>query len=240
MKCNKAKEWLSLEMDGRLAPQYVPPLQQHLSGCDACRAYRDDLQISRRLVQATGPTLSDSFDWKLQLRLNRALREAARDASAPWPQPAVGWRHWLLRAGFSATLGLSAVLVVALLSPAGLAPLTAGERAIAQPAPSPRLPVQVAAPTEPFFDTTRRPLDASFEITRQRGGLGLQQRAVTGGLSGSYWSGTNERDLLRIRQLEQDLEAMRRRLLVRDRQVKLLEAKLDSLAAPAVDRSHQE
>lgn len=240
MKCNKAQAWLSLEMDGQLGPECVPPLQQHLSSCGVCRAYRDDLLVGRRIVRTASPTLPDSFDWKLQLRLNRALREAARDASAPWPQPAAGWRYWLLRAGFSATVGLAAVLAVAMLLPAGPTLLPAGESPSARSAPIARLPVQVAAPVEPVFDTTRRPLDATFEITRQRGGLGLQQRAVTGGLGGAYWSGANERDLLRIRQLEQDLEALRRRLLVRERQVKLLEAKLDSLTAPAVDRTQED
>jgi hypothetical protein len=237
MKCNKAQEWMSLEMDGRLTPEHVPLLQQHLTACGACRGYRDELLVSRRLLRATTPTLPESFDWKLQLRLNRALREAAGQASYPLTQPAATWRRWFARAGVSATLGLAAVLALALFLPSMVVAPPGGETVVASQQLTQRLPMQATPPAAPIFDTTRRPLDAGFTMNRNTGGLGLQQSVSSSGLGRTFWSGANERDLLRIRQLEQELEAMRRRLQARERQVMVLQARLDSLTAPAVDRT---
>lgn len=242
MKCNKVQEWISLEMDDRLAPQHVPLLQQHLADCAACRMYREELRIGQRMLHATEPKLSANFDWKLQLRLNHVMREAARDASYPWQRSVFGWRRWLARAGVSATVGLTAMLAFALLTPYRLTPgpdsgfqVAAGEQSL-------RLPMQTTSPSAPpLYDTSRRPLNAALELARQPAGLGLQRRVSgTSGFGTAYWSGANERDLLRIRQLEQDVEALRRRLAVRERQVRQLEAKLDSLTAPVVDRTQAE
>ena len=240
MKCNKAQAWLSLEMDGRLTPEHVPLLQQHLTACDACRGYRDELLVSRRLLRATTPTLPESFDWKLQLRLNRALREAAGQASYPLTQPAATWRRWFARAGASATLGLAAVLALALILPSMVVAPPSGETVVASQQLTQRLPLQATSPAAPIFDTTRRPLDAGFTMNRNTGGLGLQQSVSSSSLGRTFWSGANERDLLRIRQLEQELEAMRRRLQARERQVMVLQARLDSFTAPAVDRTNSE
>lgn len=38
MKCEKAQEWLSREMDGELAASDKALLDQHVAGCAACRA----------------------------------------------------------------------------------------------------------------------------------------------------------------------------------------------------------
>lgn len=240
MKCNKAQQWLSLEMDGRLTPEHVPLLQQHLTACDTCRSYRDELLISRRLLRATTQALPESFDWKLQLRLNRALREAAGQASYPMSQPAATWRRWFARAGASATLGLAAVLALALVLPSKMVAPPGGQTVASNQQLTQRLPLQPTPPATPIFDTTRRPLDAGFTMNRQSGGLGLQQGVSSNSLGRTFWSGANERDLLRIRQLEQELESMRRRLQARERQVMGLQAKLDSLTAPAVDRINSE
>lgn len=117
MKCNKAQEWISLQLDGQLAAQHVVVLQEHLDACADCRLYCDDLLVGRRMLMATTATLPDNFDWKLQLRLNQVMREAAREVRIPWRLPLTGWRRWISRAGFSAVLGLTAVLLVALVLP---------------------------------------------------------------------------------------------------------------------------
>lgn len=242
MKCNKTQQWLNLQIDGQLEAERVPMLQAHLAVCGDCRQYRDDLLLAQRLLRADVAALPENFDWKLQLRLNQAMREAVRTSSFPWHDEAGGWRRWFARAGVFTSVGLCAVLAVALLgpSPGGVVPSAGGTGAVAVRAEQARLPVQETTAPAPFFDTTRRPLELSFERSRQPLGLGLQQRVSSGALGGAYWSGASERDLLRIRQLERDNEALRRRLSVRERQLMVLEAKLDSLTGPAVDRPQQD
>ncbi|HOX26309.1 MAG TPA: zf-HC2 domain-containing protein [Candidatus Krumholzibacteria bacterium] len=240
MKCGKVQEWIGLEIDGQLAPEYVAPLAGHLEACARCREFRDDLRIGLRMLHATDPVLPDNFDWKLQLRLSQAMREAARDAAFPWQETGRGWRRWFTRAGVSAAFGLAAVLSIAMLAPARMAPVLAGDGVPAEDAAelatvdrALRLPIQTQPASSPLFGTSRRPLDPEYRGTFGAGAL--RPVSSVGGLRGTAWSGTNERDLVRIRQLEQDLEAMRRRLNARERQVQLLEAKLDSITGEVVD-----
>lgn len=238
MKCNKAQEWISLQLDGQLAAQHMLLLQAHLDACVECRRYCDDLLVGRRMLGATEPDLPEIFDWKLQLRLNQVLREAAREVKIPWQQPLAAWRRWFVRAGASAVVGLTAVLLLALVLPSHLAPNTAADVQMAAADHILRVPVQAASPALSFLDATRRPLDLPYRANFQPSGLGLQRQASSGGgLVGMAWSATADRDLARIRQLEQDLEALRRHLSARERQIQLLEAKLDSLARQTVDRA---
>jgi len=245
MNCRKARQWISLERDGQLEHRHVSALQGHLAGCQDCQEYRRDLDLGLRMLAATEPELPETFDWKLQLRLNQTLREAAGARSYPWDEREAGWRSWLGRAGLSAALGLAAVLAVAMLAPNQLAPVLGGDGATVASAPqNARLPLQVSSPAEPLFDATRRPITPGLG---QLGDLGdrLQRRVSSNGLNSAglaerglgagYWSGANERDLLRIHQLEQDLETLRRRLAAKDRTITLLRAELDSLKTRAVD-----
>jgi hypothetical protein len=238
MKCNKAQEWISLELDGQLAPEHVPCLQDHLETCDDCRGYRADLQLGLRMLQATEPELPENFDWKLQLRLSQTLREATRDAAYPWQQVEHGWRRWFTRAGFSAALGMAAVLAISLLVPQALTPglvATGGTPAALE---TMRIPVQdtQANAVGGLFDPSRRPLETEFERNLDPFAAGLQRRVSSnGGFGSAYWSGTNERDLLRIRHLEQENESLRRRLSIRERHLEVLKAKLDSLTGQPLD-----
>lgn len=232
MKCGKAQEWISLQMDDQLEPEHVARLQEHLEACDDCRQYRDDLQLGLRMMHATEPQLPENFDWKLQLRLSQAMREAARDAAYPWPERTSGWRSWLGRAGASAAVGMAAVLLVALVMPHGLATAPAGGGGqVVMDVQAPRLPLETATAPITAGDLTRRPLDSNLQ------GLGARQRQVTSGatLGADPWLDTREQDLMRIRQLEQDLEAMRRRLGAANRANTVLQARLDSLTSHGVD-----
>ncbi len=244
MNCRKARQWISLERDGQLEPHHVASLQAHLERCDACQEYRSDLGLGLRALAATTPELPETFDWKLQLRLSQALREAAQE-NHPWPQePGPTWRAWLGRAGVSAALGLAAVLAVAVLVPGELAPVPGGDRttAVATATESPRLPLQERDGT-PLFDTSRRPLDGRVaaglgslvsggDAGRRRGGDGASSLR-------SSWTGRHDHDLLRILQLEQDVETLRRRLAAKDRTIATLQARLDSLTDRPVDRSRE-
>lgn len=237
MKCSKFQEQISLEMDGQLAPEHVPALQRHLETCPECRAYREDLMIGLRMLNATEPELPDNFDWKLQLRLSQAMREAARDTSYPWQEVAGGWRRWLGRAGVAAAVGLATVLSVAMIAPGHLVPAFGGDAQMAIADPVSRLPIQTVASTDGLLaDTTRRPLDGRYTRGFNPFGGGLQRTVSSdGGFGNNSWSGANDRDLLRIRRLEQDLESLKRRLSATDRQNRELQAKLDSLTGRGVD-----
>lgn len=45
MRCERARKWISDELDGALAPVRKSRLERHLAGCRPCRAYRDDLAV---------------------------------------------------------------------------------------------------------------------------------------------------------------------------------------------------
>jgi hypothetical protein len=244
MNCRKARQWISLERDDQLAPEHVAPLQDHLERCEDCRGYRADLDVGLRMLAATTPELPETFDWKLQLRLSQTLREAAQ-AEAPWPDAPHPWRQWFGRAGISAALGLAAVLAVAMVAPTQLAPVLGRDAATVAEAPQqPRLPLQTglpAATATDLFDASRRPLEGRIRGGFSGlGGAGALQRDVSTGVLGKrHWSGANERDLLRISQLEQDLETLRRRLAAKDRTIDALQARLDSVTARPVDTNQE-
>ncbi len=113
MFCYTARRLISQEMDGRLPAEKTPAIEEHLGRCGACREHRAELGLGRRLLRATADVPTDSFEWKLQLRLNRALQEAAATRTVPWedaPRNAVGW--WR---GFAAS-SLAGVAVTALVA----------------------------------------------------------------------------------------------------------------------------
>ncbi len=233
MKCSKVQEWISLEMDEQLAPENVRPLQDHLLACDECRGFREDLQIGLRMLHATDPELPENFDWKLKLRLSQTLRETARDAEFPWHREESGWRRWVARASLSAAMGLAAVLAVAVLAPGQMVSLGDRGGSVALADQPLRLPVQTSESSDSFLDASRRPIQA-FPNFGANNGL---QRNVSSGdpLGGSTWRGFADHDLERIRQLEQDLVSMRRRMGAKDQEIGQLKATVDSLTDQAVD-----
>lgn len=132
MRCSKAREFLSRHLDDQLPPAQTGELDRHLDGCDDCRQYQADLRIGQRLLAATEPELPENFDWKLQLRLNQTLREAAGDAVFPWEEtPTVDRWAFLRSFGGAAAAGMAAVLALAMfvgpqVAPRGAALLAGG------------------------------------------------------------------------------------------------------------------
>lgn len=221
MRCKQVQNWIGLESDGQLAPDKVPHLEAHLEACPGCRAYRGDLSLGRRLLVATDAAPAEGFEWRLQLRLNNALKEAAREAVAPWPTTAPNWRRWFGTFGVSASLGLAAVLATAIFLTPGPLRTVAGDQF------GRRVPVETALPavdTE-SFDSSRRAL------TRPDArGLGAIQRTVSlpsASLGDTRWP-TN---VGQLRQLSQENEILRRRLAAAEDHARQLQARLDSVAA---------
>jgi anti-sigma factor RsiW len=128
LSCRKQRARIHRHLDGSehpsgaLSEKERLDLERHLESCPACASLASDLQESLRLLRALeeeGP--SESFDWRLRLRLSRAGTEAAGD---PFALPGRRWR-WGLKFGLStavvATLVVAAGLRLARL-PDGTAP----------------------------------------------------------------------------------------------------------------------
>ncbi len=225
MRCKQVQQWIGLESDGQLAPDKVPHLESHLAACPGCRAFRSDLQVGRRLLLATDAAPAEGFEWRLQLRLNNALKDAAREAAAPWPVTVPNWRRWFGTFGVSASLGMAAVLAFALF----LMPTperTIQNAVVANDDFGRRVPVETAqtTPARDDFDGSRRALTR----TDVRG-LGAIQRSVSlpsGSLTDSRWSAST----LQLQQLTQENEILRRRLSAAEDLSRRLQARLDSVA----------
>ena len=114
MRCSKARDYLSRDMDGLLPPDATAGLRDHVDKCRECQSFREDLVLGRRLMAASEPQLPDNFDWKLQLRLNQALQQRAGETAYPWQEESASRRNaWLPAFGAATSIGLAAVLAFA-------------------------------------------------------------------------------------------------------------------------------
>lgn len=123
MKCTQAKLFISWAMDEPLPEYERARLEIHLQGCGPCVSYRTQLLAGRELFARAMAAPSDNFEWKVQLKIQQALREAAARGIPSRERP----RFWL-PVGLTAATTALAVLVVGglvLLEPdAGLQPST--------------------------------------------------------------------------------------------------------------------
>jgi len=229
MRCNKAREVLSLEMDGRTPPDAAVALETHLETCADCQEYRADLLLGRRLLSATEPVLPENFDWKLQLRLNQTLKEAAGEVAYPWAEERADRWAWLRNFGAATAVGMAAVLTVAIfLGPTG----TPQDRGPAADSP-------VMAETA----TDRLPLEPNLRWSGLGNG-GLRQQQVSGmsmtpvdgrlRLEGG-WSGSSSDDLVTISRLRSENRSLKGALLQAQWQIRQMEALLDTNGQKALD-----
>jgi len=232
MRCPKAREYLSHQLDEQLTPDRARALDAHLDRCEDCRDYRADLALGRRLLAATDPELPSNFEWKLQLRLNQALQQAAGDVAYPWQEERPDRWRWFGNFGAAAAVGLAAVLAVAVF----LGPLekTGSGRRIGET----RLAGETSVPTA----SDRLPLGIREPV---RGG-GLYSQGLVHNVSGggqiyggsSYqptWSSGSFQDgqtiflqRKQIHQLQQQLQMYR----IENRR---LQAELDTVRSRALD-----
>ncbi|MCP4292496.1 MAG: hypothetical protein GY780_11770 [bacterium] len=221
MRCNKAQENLSLELDGVLPPDRTGALTSHLDGCGDCRKYRDDLLMGTRILQATEPELPDNFDWKLQLKLNQALKETAGEVAYPWEdKPRDRW-SWLRNFGSAAAVGMAAVLALAIF----FGPLN-------EPVPSGG--GQYSSPIVQGND--RLPLNQKYNFGTGMGrpvssGSSFDQRVNQFKISPEMnqgWSGDSARDLRTIQALRKQNRQLNQSLYQIQRQNIWMRAQLDT------------
>ena len=191
MRCTKSRKNISLALDGMLPNEDTLAMEEHLALCADCRGYRDELLMGSRILRATAAEPSDAFEWKLQLKLNQALQEAAA-ARTPWEEPARGSRFgWLRGFGLSAGAGLAAVVALSLwVFPQGAAlvtedPIVASPTTLAQSQDAPA----TAGVGTTAGNADRRALSGTFQPLSglQRGLVG--SLVSSGGVFGDAASG---------------------------------------------------
>jgi hypothetical protein len=251
MRCNKAQENISLEIDGILPPDATVDLEKHLDGCADCRQYREDLLMGQRMLEATEPHLSENFEWRLQLKLNQTLQAAAGQTDFGWEEEPRNWWPWLRNFGAAASVGLAAVLTIAMLTgPDATSPgRAADQRLLADARPTEN---DIAAiPTADATDPTRRPAITQRDsrwgnfFTPNTGprvvsGGGLNRSTTfqpTGSAAGlrDGWSGSDLDDLATIQRLRSENRTLQRMLFVTEQRLRQLQAQLDTTQSDQVD-----
>ncbi len=238
MRCHKAKDYISQEMDEHLPPDVTVNLSEHLDSCADCRQFRDDLLLSRRAMSATAPELPENFEWKLQLKLNQTLQRTAGETAYPWAEPdRDNWR-WFRNFGAAAAMGMAAVLALAVFFgpdniPGDPVQALSGETSTG-----------VAQSTSGGAGNTDR-LPLLIDQSRRSGlyGAGSQHPVSTGGFSRSNgsrffdrgWSGHNTNDLDTIQQLRIQNSQLSRDLFQQQQMINGMRARLDTIDVNALD-----
>ncbi len=238
MRCHKARDFISQEMDEHLPPDVTVNLTEHLDSCADCLQFRDDLQLGRRAMSATAPELPDNFEWKLQLKLNQTLQRTAGETAYPWGEPDHDSWRWFRNFGTAAAMGMAAVLALAMFlgpadhsgdaglavndgTPAGVVQSTTGG------AGSPdRLPL--------FVDQSRGGGLYSVGSQRPVSAAG-SQRSGGGGLFERGWSGHNGEDLRTIERLKIQNGLLNRDLYLQQKLIQGMRAQLDTIDTNALD-----
>jgi len=79
--CERARQWISLELDGELSELEGAALARHLDSCLSCRALGADLRAFTRLLREARPVALER-PLPLPARARARVRTAARRAAA--------------------------------------------------------------------------------------------------------------------------------------------------------------
>jgi hypothetical protein len=235
MLCRRARNWISLAMDGELPPDRTVALTEHLERCEHCRAYRDDLQIGRRLIAATTPAVADNFEWRLQLKLSQTLQGAAKSIASPFAPPLPGLARWASMAGLATAAGVALVFAASALLGPTTSPvlLTSGERGgqpMAQAVDTRPAATPIGAGSGVVTSTAgaanRTALTGGGLPWHPRQGIGLGEQVTS--FTGGTWSGTSMSDLRTITSLREENQRLRAALSVAQREVEFMKTQLDT------------
>jgi len=233
MRCSKAREYVSWDLDAVLPPDATGKLREHLDQCGDCRQYRTDLLLGQRLMAATEPELPENFEWKLQLKLNHALQQTAGEAHYPWQSETADRWAWLRNFGAATAVGLAAVLALAMFfgpETTGLGPARIAQRNDSSPVTA------TASDRRALFQPGNGGL---YRSTTQRLVSG-DGRTVDGGSAylGRSWAGPNTEDLITIRRLNVENRRLNNLMLQYQRSNTMLRAQLDTSGTHALDLQH--
>ena len=178
MRCSKARELISDALDARLDESRGIDLTRHLDGCTDCQKHQAVLGQGQALLRADLVETSDNFEWKVQLKIQQALREKAAGK-----EPVSGWRFW--RPALASAAGVALVVVLA----GGVFLVQESASPVADLSPA-SVPVLVAessstesSPAEPDLSggVRRKPL----KINTASGGFGIRTVADQGFIKSS-------------------------------------------------------
>ena len=236
MRCNKARHFLSQAMDEQLPPAETRELDAHLDDCAACREYCSDLATGRRLLKSTAPALPDSFEWRLQIKLNQALRQSAGETAYPWQETESTGRRWVGPFTTSASLGLAAVLALAMfLAPYSQTPLPVS--ASGNLAAGDQVAANQVSDRLPLLGTQASPFSFSGPVQRsvsREGALRIGSQPRNFGLERA-WSGNPLEDLMTIQNLLLRNQRLNNQLYQYQHQIRLLRARLDRADSNGLD-----
>lgn len=168
LRCSRAREWVSLALDDQLDEAGRIQLASHLVECADCRQHQMVLEHGSTALRSNLAEPSENFEWRVQLGIQRALRDAAVGS-----QRASGsfWRPALASAAGVAALvvGLGSFwLLDANVAPGGSDPVrSAAQRPAASVVAS--LPDDAAAP-----DLSGAVPGKVFEFDATRDGFGIR------------------------------------------------------------------
>ncbi|MFO7734131.1 MAG: zf-HC2 domain-containing protein [Candidatus Aminicenantes bacterium] len=114
MRCDKARKWISDDLDGALPGSRKARLEDHLAGCPACRAYLGDLELIAG--EARGRPADDpppGYWPDFGRRLERRLASPAPPARTA---PRLGYRRWAW-AGAASLVVVAVAVYIAFLRP---------------------------------------------------------------------------------------------------------------------------
>jgi anti-sigma factor RsiW len=80
MKCRDVVELMTDYLDGALSPADRARFEDHISGCDGCRAYLEQLRATR---SAAGRLASERVPESLQQELLNAFRDWRASSTKP-------------------------------------------------------------------------------------------------------------------------------------------------------------
>lgn len=106
MRCNQAKDLISLALDEPITEYDRSRLGDHLAACPDCLRHQDVLLQGREALQQGLVEPPDNFEWKVQLGIQRQLREGARQL-----EPSGLKRRFWLPAGVTTVAVATLVLV---------------------------------------------------------------------------------------------------------------------------------
>jgi hypothetical protein len=179
MRCKKARELISDSLDARLDESKGLGLSEHLAACADCRTHQSVLHQGQGLLRQELIEPSDNFEWKVQLKIQQALRDKVMA-----DEPLTGWKFW--RPALA-----SAVSVALLVMVAGGVLLTrddaTGPRLQASPAADlagvQSAALEVAARAEPDLSGAVR--SKPLRVNAASGGFGIRTVADEGFVTAS-------------------------------------------------------
>jgi len=106
--CRRARTWISRALDDDLGETERVRLGEHIGACPECRRHQEVLEQGRQWMLAAEAEPSENFEWKVQLGIQKALRERAAEAT---DTAIVGERWSFWRPAVASALAVTVLVV---------------------------------------------------------------------------------------------------------------------------------